>query len=77
MDGSPFGMARRLRLVAEPCGNRNLVTALGTTAAENSGSGLGLHAAQEAVNFAATATVRLKGTLGHSVVLLISRLPTA
>jgi len=41
------------------------VTALGATAVENGGTGLGLHAAEKAVGLGAVAAVRLKGTLRH------------
>jgi hypothetical protein len=59
-----------LKLVAESGANRDLVTALGSATAENSGSGLGLHAGQEAVGLGAVATVGLKGTLRHDKKLL-------
>jgi hypothetical protein len=55
------------RLVAEACGDGNLVTALGAAAAENGCSGLGGHANEEAVDLAATAAIGLEGALGHDV----------
>jgi hypothetical protein len=41
------------------------MTALGATTAENCGTGLGLHTAEEAVGLGAVAAVRLKSTLRH------------
>jgi hypothetical protein len=41
------------------------MASLGTTAIENSGTGLGLHAGEKAVGLGATATVWLKGTHRH------------
>ena len=58
---------RNRRLVAEACGDGDLVTALGAAAVEDSGAGLGGHANEEAVNFAATAAIGLEGALGHDV----------
>jgi hypothetical protein len=55
------------RLVAEACGDGDLVAALGAAAAEDSGAGLGGHAYEETVDLAATTAVRLKGALGHDV----------
>jgi hypothetical protein len=52
-------------LVAEACGDGDLVAALSAAAAEDSGSGLGSHAYEEAVDLAATTAVRLEGALGH------------
>jgi hypothetical protein len=52
-------------LVAEAGGDGDLVTALGAAAAQNGSAGLGGHADEEAVNFAATAAVGLKGALRH------------
>ena len=54
-------------LVAEACGDGNLVTALGPAAVENSCASLGGHAYEEAVNLATAAAVGLKGALGHRV----------
>ena len=53
------------RLVAETGADGNLVTALGATAVENGGTGLGLHAGEEAVGLRAMAAVGLKGALRH------------
>ncbi len=52
-------------LVAEACGDGDLMTALGAAAVENSGSGLGGHANEEAVDLAATTAVGLESALGH------------
>jgi len=52
-------------LVAEACGDSDLMAALGAAAVEYSGSGLGGHANEEAVNFATTAAVRLEGAFRH------------
>jgi hypothetical protein len=53
------------RLVAEAGADGNLVTAFGAAAAEDGGTGFGLHASQETVGLGAVAAVRLKGTLRH------------
>ena len=52
-------------LVAEAGGDGDLVTALGAAAVEDSGTGLGGHANEEAVDLGAAAAVRLEGALGH------------
>jgi hypothetical protein len=54
-------------LVAEACGDGDLVAALGAAAAEDSGAGLGGHAYEETVDLATTTAVRLEGALGHDV----------
>jgi hypothetical protein len=54
-----------VELVTEAGGDGDLVTALGAAAAEHSGSSLGGHAAEEAVDLAATTTVGLEGALRH------------
>ena len=56
------------RLVAEACGDGDLVAALGAAAVEDGLSGLGGHANEEAVDLATAAAVGLKGALGHRVV---------
>jgi hypothetical protein len=61
---------KRQKLVAVAGADGNLVTALGTTAAENSCTGLGLHAAEKTMGFGAAAAVGLKSTLGHGTELL-------
>jgi len=63
----------RVGLVAEASADGDLVTALGATAAEDCGTGLGLHAGEEAVGLGAVAAVRLKGTLRHGTKLLRRR----
>lgn len=55
----------RVELIAEACGDGDLVAALGAAAAENGGTGLGLHAGEEAMGLGAVAAVGLKGALGH------------
>jgi hypothetical protein len=55
------------RLVAEACGDGDLVTALSAAAAEDSGAGLGGHTYEEAVDLAATTAIGLEGALGHDV----------
>ncbi len=55
----------RSELVAEAGRDGDLVAALGAAAAEDGGTGLGLHAGKEAVGLGAVAAVGLKGTLGH------------
>jgi hypothetical protein len=55
------------KLVAEACGDGDLVTALGAAAAQNGGSGLGGHANEKAVNFGAAAAVGLECALWHKV----------
>ena len=55
------------RLVAEACGDGDLVTALGAAAVEDGGAGLGGHANEEAVDLATAAAVGLEGALGHGV----------
>ena len=62
------------KLVAEACADGDLVTALGATAAEDGGTGLGLHAGEKAVRLGAVAAVRLKGALRHDKKLLRRRL---
>lgn len=52
-------------LVAEACGDGDLVAALGAAAIEYGCTGLGLHAGEEAVGLGAVAAIRLEGTLGH------------
>ena len=54
-----------MRLVAEACGDSDLVAALGAAAAEDSSTSLGSHADQESVDLAATAAVGLKGAFRH------------
>jgi hypothetical protein len=54
-------------LVAEACGNGNLMTALGATAVQYGRTSFGGHAYEEAVNLAATAAIGLEGALGHDV----------
>jgi hypothetical protein len=61
------GCALQRELVAEACGDGDLMTALGAAAVENSGSGFGGHANEEAVDFAATTAVGLEGALGHGI----------
>ena len=56
-----------MRLVAEACGDGNLVTALGAAAVENSGSGLGGHANEKSVNLATATAVGLERALRHDV----------
>ncbi len=58
---------RKIALVAEAGGDRDLVTALGPAAAQNGCASLAGHAGEKAVNFATAATVGLKGALGHRV----------
>jgi hypothetical protein len=53
------------RLVAETGADGNLVTALGTAAAEDGGACLGLHTGKEAVGLGAVTAVGLEGTLRH------------
>jgi hypothetical protein len=62
-----WNVAHRARLVAEACGDGDLMTALGAAAVEDSLSGLGGHANEEAVDLATTAAVGLEGALGHGV----------
>ena len=57
----------RGRLVAEASGDSDLVAALGAAAIEDSLTGLGGHANEEAVDLAATTAVGLEGALGHGV----------
>ena len=54
-----------VELVAEACGDRNLMTALGAASVEYGLSGLRGHTNEEAVNLAATAAVGLERALGH------------
>jgi hypothetical protein len=54
-----------IELVAETGADGDLVTALGSAAAENGGTGLCLHPGEEPVSLRAVAAVRLKGTLRH------------
>jgi hypothetical protein len=54
-------------LIAEACRDSDLMTALGAAAVQNSGSGLGGHANEEAVNFATTAAVGLERAFRHWV----------
>ena len=61
----------RIGLVAVAGGHGNLVPALGAAAAQNGGTGLGLHAGKEAVHLAPAAAIGLKGTLWHGVVLCV------
>ena len=58
-------------LVAEACGDGDLVTALGATTVEYGGTGLGLHAGKKAVGLGAVTTIGLESTLRHGAVLLI------
>jgi len=52
-------------LVAESSTDRDLVATFGTAAAENSGTGFGLHAAEKTVGLGTVAAVGLKSALGH------------
>jgi len=52
-------------LVAEACGDGDLVAALGAAAIEYGCTGLGLHAGEKAVGLGAVAAVGLEGTLRH------------
>jgi len=63
---------QRSLVVAEPCADGNLVTALGTAAAENGCARLGLHPGKEPVRLRAVAAVRLEGTLRHLTRLLLN-----
>jgi len=54
-----------MRLVAVTGADRDLVAALGATAAEHSGASLGLHAGKEAVGLRPVTAVGLKRTLRH------------
>ena len=56
------------RLVAEAGADGDLVTALGAAAAQNGGTGLGLHAGKKAVGLGAMAAVGLEGTLWHGTI---------
>jgi hypothetical protein len=58
--------------VAETSAHGNLVTALGTPAAQHGCSGLGLHAGQKPVGFRAMAAIWLEGTLRHWTSLLLN-----
>jgi hypothetical protein len=58
------------KLVAEAGANGNALAASGTTAAENGGAALGLHARTEAVLLYAAVAVRLKCALRHGNALL-------
>jgi hypothetical protein len=60
-------------LVAKASADSDFVTALGATAAEDSGACLCLHAGQETVGLGAVAAVGLKGTLRHDKKLLRRR----
>ena len=53
------------QLVAESCADCDLVTTLGATAAQDGGTGLGLHAGEKAVGLGPVAAVGLEGTLRH------------
>src|SRR5437764_8034494 len=57
--------SRGQRLVAETGADGDLVAALGATAAEHSGAGLGLHAGKKAVGLGPVTAIGLKGTLRH------------
>jgi hypothetical protein len=59
----------RDELVAEAGRDRDLVAALGAAAAQHGGTGLGGHAAQEAVDLAPAAAIGLKGALRHRRIL--------
>jgi hypothetical protein len=58
---------RRTNLVAEACGDCDLVAALGAAAAKYGSACLGLHAREESVGLGAVAAVWLEGTLRHGV----------
>src|SRR5437764_10152895 len=62
--------SRGQRLVAETGADGDLVAALGATAAEHSGAGLGLHAGKKAVGLGPVAAIGLKSTLRHGKKLL-------
>lgn len=70
---SPYNTTKPERLVAVTGADGDLVAALRAAAAENSGAGLGLHTAQEAVSLRTAAAVGLKGTLRHGTELLKGR----
>jgi hypothetical protein len=58
---------QRERLVAEAGGDGDLVAALGATAVEDGGSGLGGHANEEAMDLATATAVGLESALGHRI----------
>ena len=62
----------REELVAVTRADGDLVTALGSAAAEHSGTRFGLHTRQKTMSFSAVAAVGLKGTLRHVGLLLLS-----
>lgn len=64
-NGAPRGMPCYQELVAVTGADGDLVTALGTAAAENGGASFSLHTAKEAVGLGTAAAVGLKGTLRH------------
>src|SRR6185312_15973988 len=64
-DGTLLTHCARNGLVAVARADGDLVTTLGAAAAQHSGPGLGLHAAQEAMGLRAMTAVGLKGTLRH------------
>jgi len=61
-------------LVAVPCTNSDLVTALGTSTAKDSSASLGLHPRKKPMGLCAVAAIGLKGTLRHVNRLLLSLL---
>jgi hypothetical protein len=61
--------SRDEKLVAEAGRDRDLVAAFGAAAAQHGSAGLGGHAAQEAVDLAPAAAIRLKGALRHRRIL--------
>jgi hypothetical protein len=64
--------ATKGRLVAETGADGDLVTALGTPAAEYGSARLGLHPGKKPVGLRAVAAVWLEGTLRHLIRLLLN-----
>jgi hypothetical protein len=60
-------------LVAEASRNSDLVAALGATAAQDGGTGLGGHANEKAVNLATAAAIGLEGALRHDEILSVKK----
>ena len=61
------------RLVAEAGADRYALAANGTTAAQNGGAALGLHARAETMSLHAAMAIRLKCALGHGNALLFDQ----
>jgi hypothetical protein len=66
----PAGESEFAKLVAEAGADGDALAALGTAAAEDGGSALGLHASSEAMGLHAAMAIGLKCALGHRNALL-------